>query len=387
MRRYSSSKRIRIGILLIFATVASTSAQNPLSLSREQILLPYTRTDSISALSVSFRSQAFLKNDEYFGLITEGYTLFGYWANPGVSYQLSDELSLHVGAWAQKYFGLDSLSKLCPSYTATYTPSEHFQLELGDVSWECEDIALPLLNEERALISPQHEGLLIRAKGKRIYSTTWIEWEEFLFAQENKQEELNLWTNNQLLLVDADNWKLSLPFQAVVHHQGGQINAYPKKPLVMVLNNAAGANLGFTKGKFGFGVNYLFCGYKDLASVPYSLYANGNGHLLSLTGEYNGFTLGYTFWKANQYISSVGTQMFNTVGDVVGAPYNETYRELSVPYFKYRKQIAEHAVICAGATGYYDHNNGGLDYYYWVTIAMNIEKNIRFTHKKQEASK
>lgn len=387
MRIYSSFKRIKIGLLLVFAIVECASAQNPLSLSQERILWPNYRADSLSPLTVSFRTQSFLKNNEYFGTITEGYTLFGYWANPNISYQVSNNLNLRVGAWAQKYFGLDSLSKLSPSYSVTYTPNEHFQLELGDLSWEREDITLPLLNEERALISPQHEGMLIRTSGKRIKSTIWIEWEEFLFPQENKQEVLNLWTNNQLVLINTNNWELSIPFQAIVHHKGGQINANPKKDLVMLLNNAAGINWGFSTGKFGLRGTYLFCGYKDLASVPYSQYSNGNGHLASLMANYNGFSLGYSYWSANQYLSPEGTQMFNTVGNVADAPFSEKYRELSVAYLKYQKKIDEQALISAGATGYYDHNNSGLEYYYWVTIALNIEKNILFAQKKQEASK
>lgn len=387
MKIYSSFKKTKASIFITFAAISCAIAQNPLALSKELVLRPSHKADSATPLSVSFRTQSFFKNNEYFGTITEGYTLFGYWATPGIDYQLSDNLNIHIGAWAQKYFGLDSLSKFSPGYTATYTASEHFQLEIGDVSWEREDIALPLLNEERALISPQHEGLLIRSQNRRIYSTTWIEWEEFLFPQEDKQEELNLWTNNELRLIDKAKWKLSIPFQAVVHHQGGQINAAPKKELVMVLNNAAGITAGFATDAFGLGAEYMYCGYKDLASAPYSLFANGNGHLVNIKADYKGFTLGYSYWKANQYISAAGTQMLNTVGDVVGAPYSEKQRELSIPYFKYRKQIAEHALICAGATGYYDHNSSGLEYYYWISIAMNIEKNIRIGQNKEEASK
>lgn len=387
MKTYLLFRRISLLVLLMYGTGTTILAQNPFSQCIDSVLANQCAIDTSLPLSFSFQSQAFLKNNEFFGVITEGYTLFGYWANPSLKYQLTNELSLRTGIWIQKYFGLDTFSHVSPSYTASYAPSPHFLLEIGDLSWNLEDVVLPLRNEERMFASPQHEGLLMRINRKHFYASTWIEWDEFLFHNENKQEEQNLCANYKLFLVRNDFLTLSIPFQAVVHHKGGQINSIPKKDLVMVLNNAAGGDVTFALKDVNVGFKYFFCGFADLASAPYSHYKNGLGHLAMLDAKFRNYSVGYSYWAADQYLSALGTQMLNTVSDIPGDLYYEQKRNLSMLYCKYQKHISSNAYFSVGGMGYFDHNNDAFEYYYWFNLAVDFERKIFFFQNKAQIPK
>ena len=55
-------------------------------------------------------AMGFLKNNEYFNTIVDGYTLFGYQFQPFVSYHINKNLRMDVGGYFQKDFGNSSFS-------------------------------------------------------------------------------------------------------------------------------------------------------------------------------------------------------------------------------------------------------------------------------------
>jgi hypothetical protein len=68
-------------------------------------------------LYFQFNSFSFLKNNEYFGKIADGYTLFGNQFSPKFTYQPSPNISVEAGIYAWKDFGNDNFTAVQPIFT------------------------------------------------------------------------------------------------------------------------------------------------------------------------------------------------------------------------------------------------------------------------------
>ena len=49
--------------------------------------------------------------------------------------------------------------------------------------------------------------------------------------------------SSDFLIIDQDNYQVSIPFQNIVQHIGGQINSNNDEPLTTIFNNATGIKL------------------------------------------------------------------------------------------------------------------------------------------------
>jgi len=343
---------------------------------------PPTQDTLINELHILFDNNAFFRNNEYFGKITEGYTLFGYWAEPKICYKAKEKISVTGGAHLQKYFGLTNYSSTKPYYQIALRSNKTFSLILGNLPIHKKELPEPILSQENEYTSPYHEGLIIAVTTKRIQSINWLEWEDFLFHNEDKQEVLNINSCTKAFLFYRDNIKIATPLIIRVHHQGGQINAEPKKDLVMVVNNATGLELFTTLQRISITSKYLFCGYANKASAKYSDYDNGSGHFASIRIAQKNHKLSYSYWNAFQYVSPDGEQYLNTVSDIPEAPFSTPHRELSTFGYSFETEYAKMANISTGISGIYDNDADSFDYFYWLSISIHIDKNIAFRGNK-----
>src|SRR6185436_21107787 len=75
-----------------------------------QFIKPVEEKDS-NRLSLSYSNLFYFRDYEYFNNIQTGYTLFGTWHDPRISYQPNKWLRLEAGVLLQKEFGDKKLDK------------------------------------------------------------------------------------------------------------------------------------------------------------------------------------------------------------------------------------------------------------------------------------
>ena len=81
-----------------------------------QFVKPVKERDS-TRLSLSYSNLFYFRDYEYFNNIQTGYTLFGTWHDPRISYQPSKWLRLEAGVLLQKEFGDKKLDKAWPIFS------------------------------------------------------------------------------------------------------------------------------------------------------------------------------------------------------------------------------------------------------------------------------
>jgi hypothetical protein len=330
-------------------------------------------------LQALYSGNAFFVNNEYFNDIVSGYTLPGYWhlAKLGLS---NGEASLYAGIFAHRYFGLDTPESLQPVFTVELGSSSRFRAAAGSLQGQSSGMAHQLICNDRAAANPLQQGLLVSTVQRRLRAAMWLEWEDFLWHGQDKQEVFNLCGDMAATFNIHPNVSISLPLQFVVHHKGGQVNALPKKDMVMVVNNAAGAEAKLQKDSSGLtyiAAGYMFLGYADRASNSYGAYKNGQGQQIQLSAARHNFSASYSYWWAAHYISSIGAPIYGS------QPYDRSsslllpLRSLSIVSAGYSGIVSQFVKLKLEQRFYYDHHAQLLDHSQWISLGFALGKNLK----------
>ncbi|MBL4715552.1 MAG: hypothetical protein JKX95_02870, partial [Bacteroidia bacterium] len=78
--------------------------------------LEINKNDS-NKLRFNFYNLNFMKNNEYYNKISEGYTLYGNQVHPKLVYQASPNITLAGGVFLLKEYGFDGYSQVLPTFT------------------------------------------------------------------------------------------------------------------------------------------------------------------------------------------------------------------------------------------------------------------------------
>ena len=89
-----------------------------------------------------------MKDNEYFGPIADGYTLFGTQINPQLGYKISRYLSLEAGVFLMKDFGNKNFTTIAPTYSLRYCKN-NFKMIFGNLNGSINhNLIEPLYNFE-----------------------------------------------------------------------------------------------------------------------------------------------------------------------------------------------------------------------------------------------
>lgn len=183
-----------------------------------------SKTDS-GAIKLEIPTTFYLKNNEYFGAAADGYTLFGWQALPRISYQVNPRLRLAGGALLQQDFGADTLRKVRPYYSATYTINNHYILTLGGIEGGlAHNIIEPMFDFERTINRRVEEGLQLKRVNDSLTFDLWIDWLRRTEAFTGKKEQLFTGLNLRKAFTAKGKTRYAAIFQATIFHEGGQID-------------------------------------------------------------------------------------------------------------------------------------------------------------------
>ena len=311
------------------------------------------------SLDFVFEDLSFVKNNEYFNFIADGYTLLGNKLYTGVRLQPHSDYDIRVGADWIKYYGLNNFSYIIPSISLHLDKGKH-QFYFGRLdTGNNHDMPQQIFAFERLLDARSIEnGLQHKYTGKRWQSDTWLEWEHFIFKNDKDRERLNFGHHSDWHFPFSDNLEIQIPVSLLLHHRGGQINRHdqpsPNNSAIVVANFSSGLGFQYKLNQdTSLGIQYDFFVHSiNSDNTEDFVFKTGKAHLVTFKLDYQQFEGKFSFWQSRKYIAPKGDDMFQSLSRkteiyfenneqaTVFAGYAEPDRQLLYTSLSYHKEIA-----------------------------------------------
>ncbi|MDF1546711.1 MAG: hypothetical protein P1P88_02740 [Bacteroidales bacterium] len=356
--------------LLLFSCVIIGAQYNPPSFYQNKNI------DTTLENSLVFRieNSNFLKNNEYFNDIIQGYTLIGYFINPKLTFYPAKNAKIEAGVHFLKYSGIDNFTKAIPTLTFHYKASKSTDIILGTLYGTTNhEMIEPLFRYEYFYTDNVENGLQFLFDTPVYRGDIWINWQQFIFKGEDKQEIFTLGLSNKIFLNHRENrHSFSISLQSVFVHQGGQINE-TSKSLVTLNNTALGLNYTYKpENRFikSASIESFYVGFIDM-STDYQLpYIQGYGIYTNASVKASYFDFRVSHWYGDYFVSGRGHPIFTTVSTIYKS-YSEPQRALISSRLMFEKNILKGLDIGAGFESYFDLYNYYVDYWYMFYINFN----------------
>ena len=367
-------------LLCLVAFYYNTYSQTPFSCIIQQ--------DSLSKDSALFHISTdiipFLKNNEYFSPIVEGYTLFGTNFKAGGYAQPSSKTKIYFGLNAIKYYGESKINTFVPELYIQHAFNKQISVMMGSLSNRPETNLLPLLtNHENILSESPNEGLAFAFRTNRLQWDIWVAWLQFLHPYEHSQEKIFFGNVFEYNIIKHEQFEMGIPVQFTAYHIGGQINDV-WMPLHMVTNNAVGLSLKLKQKKRSLTARYFYVGYTDLSSNSDYVYKNGDGHFADLTLQAKHIQTSVGYWQGYQFYSPFGETMYSSISGRIpldNPPTNQQKRKLITAHLYYNTELAKGLTLLCGAQLFYDTKNSICDYSYSFILRYFFDKSITGNRK------
>jgi len=361
-------------ILLFFFTLSFTQAISQVSQNLYSHDYQIQAAD-LSKLFLQIDNNNFVKNNEYFGSIVEGYTLLGFNLAPKFVYFPSSKVKLSMGGNFLSYYGRENEVEASLLLSFQYKLLPKLDFVLGNIyGTQNHNMIDPLFDFERFLTQNVENGIQFLWNSDRIYADLWLDWEQQILHGDPFQEMFNVGLSSEFILFKEDNnYALSLPFQNIVRHEGGQINSNSEVPLKTIFNNATG--LSFSKSvhqKLIHNIKFssLVVNYQDLSPNKRQMYIDGfaSYSAVELRNTNLDFMVGY--WYGEQYISSIGNPIYESYSRTKFY-VEEPVRQLAIGKLNYHKDVFNGINLGARFETYYDIFGGNLEYTWSVMVVIN----------------
>ena len=183
-----------------------------------------------------------------------------------------------------------------------------------------------------------------------------------------------------MLTKPGSSWQVSIPFQAITPHKGGQLDTN-SSPVYTVINTATGIKATWNNpDKKNFIKEFKTSIYRtwyhssdDKKVYPFD---KGNGTLLNfyLRSKWN-FALLSSWWKGENFVAPRGSKIFQSVSSMPGNSYTEKNRDLLFLNVIYEKELIPGFNIDCRFSPYVNLDNGSWEYA-WLML-FTYKKNFR----------
>jgi hypothetical protein len=264
--------------------------------------------------SFQFESFSFLKNNEYFLKIADGYTLFGNQFSPKFTYQPSPHVRIESGVYAWKDFGNTAFTSIQPIFTIKIQ-KDSSQFLFGNLEGQLNHRLIePMMNPERVILNRQENGLQYTRRKQNTFFDSWIDWQKMIYRGSDFKEEIFAGISWNKKLITKPNFYLSIPYQVTFQHRGGQTTRDTGQ-VITNINTAIGVEAEWKFNGFLQKIktqNYLV-GFQQNSNYN-KYFKSGTGIYLNLTAETKVLNLMLSYWKSSGYLSDAGGDLYQSVG-------------------------------------------------------------------------
>ncbi len=327
----------------------------------------------------------FFKNNEYFSPLENGYTLPGINLLPKIQYQVNNRFRAQLGTYSVFYSGEqreDGIHFINDIFVQMeYVVKPDFYLVFGNIYGGLNHRLIePLYQWEKQFTSRPESGLQLLYQDKQYFADVWINWQRYIERGDSVPEVLTFGTSASLQLTHLESSiNLSIPFQLLINHHGGQIDTSDEK--MIVLGNAVTGIHSEWSFKKSFIQSIAFdtylAGYYDKLPDPtLRPYDKGWGVYPVLQVKSSLFTLMTGYWYAEHFYAFDGEPLLGSFNPY--EPGNQVpIRKMITAKLAYSQQLLESLSIGAQIETYTDLVLKSTDYSFGVYIRFNKEFNLK----------
>lgn len=317
-------------------------------------------------LMLNMKLLGFNKNNEYFGKIADGYTLFGYQANPSLSYLPTPNTRIDFGVYVQKDFGNEEYNDVQPTFTFSYKMGDA-KLIFGTLEGATShQLIEPLYDFENVVINRLENGFQLNVINDWLFFDAWLDWQNMLYTGEDDQEELTGGLSARYFLMDK-NIRISIPAQLVVKHIGGQIDASPL-PLQTYVNTAVGLTLDFIRPDHNLINNVrldsYYANYTDMSGDQLRPFEDGDGLYINAEVKSKiGLEFMVSYWNANEFLSVQGGKLYSSESSSFKySPLVQEDRELLIFRVFHNLNLSDNLILSTRVEPYFDLINDRFEF-------------------------
>jgi hypothetical protein len=377
MRRY-------LIILPFLVLVAEAKAQ----LNNDYLFNKIRPADSLTKeLRLDISSFNYVRNYEYTNRFHDGYTLYGTQLEPTLTYYAHPNLSITAGAILRKDFGDNTgLRDSKMLFNIKYSKKD-LTLVFGSLEGNIQHRYIePIYNFERKITTPVEYGTQLIIDKEDFYLDTWIAWQKMIYKGDAAKEEIVGGLHGDAVFFDKNNWKLTIPAQMLMYHQGGQIDVLNNIGVSTLFNGAIGLDLSKkVKGsvKKVYTKNYVV-GYKDMSPTKVRPYQGGFGVWLNAGLEASWGNLSASYWKANQFITIKGMPLYQSVSENINhIGYQEDKRHLLTLRYQYLKVLLPNLYLDVRLEPHFDLNHADKQLQFSHSFFLTYKENFKLFKAKK----
>lgn len=277
------------------------------------------KNDLSESLYLKLTNFNFIKNNEYFNPLTEGYSLIGYFIQPSLIYRPTDKLAIQLGTHILNYAGSDKKIKPQMVFSTTYNIARNTSLTLGTLNGSDKHrLSDPHFDKERVYKFYTENGLEFITKNNNLFNDTWISWEHFIFKGDTTREVFTAGESfNYSSPFFSETFNIEFPVQIQFKHYGGQISNYSGH-VITYFNMSAGArfNIKLADGRFGMAsAEYDRFIFKELTSKGDIGIRNGTGNWFKVIYKYKSLGISSAYWRSTDFFAPNGNPIYSSVSD------------------------------------------------------------------------
>ncbi len=367
-------------LLLFFFSLSTTAQYNKL------LIINNSADVKSHTLTLQIDNISFVKDNEYFNLIADGYTLLGNQSELSLIYQAHQNYRFTAGFYALKYFGAQGFEPLIP-YIGLQIKQGNSRFYFGKLyTADLHQLSGEIYAFERLLDQHRIEhGLQHRFKNEHWQTDTWLEWEHFIQKGDNRRERLNF-GQTTTFKQNFKQWELRVPLQIYLQHRGGQINVRTGNNnvnnAVVIANSAIGFSLENKLNKLtSAGIKYQYFSHAVNTDNPEELlFKSGYAHKLQIFAKYRHWQTYLSYWQANRFVAPKGDDMYQSVSRriekytdsqnqpvTVFSNHTEPHRKLFSLTTTYRKEIFKDLDLAFVVDAYYQLNKSSIQSAYYTS--------------------
>ena len=368
------NNHILVIVLLCFPTILSAQW-----IPEKLLSSPQLQEKDSNKLTFGIDMTGFFKNNEYFSPVAKGKTLPGINFLPKIGYQIDNRFRAELGAYNVYYSG-DQQKEGVYAFNSLflrlqYAINPDFNLVFGNYYGGLNHRLIePLYQWERQFTDKPESGLQLIYKDKKYFADVWVNWQRYIEHGDSVPEILTFGTSASAKLTKPENrFQVSIPFQLLIYHSGGQIDT-SNKPMIVMGNAVTGicSQWLFEKSFIrSIGLGTYLAGYYDkLPNKDVRPYTNGWGIYPVLQAESKLFSFMAGYWYAKHFYALDGEPLFGSFN-----PYEPQQqapiRKLLTMKLAYSQQLLKDLSIGAQVETYTDLITKSTDYSFGLYLRFN----------------
>lgn len=326
-------------------------------------------------LSLKFESTSFFKNNEYSNQFTKGFTGIGYFVKPTLQYYITKNTKVNAGLFLQQYAGLEKFTKVIPIFSVHQQVHKNIDLIFGSLHGSLShQLAEPLFRFDRYYQNNVEYGLQALYNSKFAEADVWLNWENYIFKNDEEQEEIEAGLVFDIKLFNKNKFEINVPLQLLFYHKGGQIDVNDA-PVTTLFNGNTGIHLKHLyKNKNSIAFKSLFFWYDGImlpeSGINSQLFKSGAAWYFKLKHQLKNFNYSLGYWNANKFIAPKGEYLFLSISENNNT-FAEAIRSLICAKAAYIYQPSKPVKIELRADVYYDTISNSFDYAYGLYLFLN----------------